>query len=326
MYHPTGRVLTVLELLQSRPGITGPELAMRLETDVRTVRRYIAKLQDVGIPVEANSGRYGGYHLRPGYKLPPLIFSEEEASAVVLGLLGSSWLEIEQSQAAISGAISKITRVLPKEARERLDALSSVLILNPRRDHSHPGAALLIDLSESIQARKAVELVYTTGGQTTQRVVEPYGLVGRSGNWYLVGYCRLREAYRTFRLDRIESLRVLAESFVRDEEFNFRSYAEEHLATYPGRRRFRVLFKTDAATVRRKIPPIDGPLTESAEGVIFEGRTDDFDYQARHLVSLEIPFLVKDPPELREALVSLSREIAASAGDERAAASGEAAG
>ncbi len=66
MYHPTSRVLTVLELLQSRPSISGPELAARLEMDVRTVRRYIMHLQDVGIPVEANIGRYGGYRLRPG--------------------------------------------------------------------------------------------------------------------------------------------------------------------------------------------------------------------------------------------------------------------
>src|SRR5258708_11571582 len=102
--HPTMLVFSVLEFLQSSPAITGPELAARLETDVRTVRRYIAHLQDVGIPIEANIGRYGGYKLRPGFKLPPLIFTEEEALAITLGLLTSSWLEIEQSSAAIEGA------------------------------------------------------------------------------------------------------------------------------------------------------------------------------------------------------------------------------
>jgi predicted DNA-binding transcriptional regulator YafY len=120
MYHPTSRVLTVLELLQARPYITGPELAARLEMDVRTVRRYITHLQDVGIPVEANIGRYGGYRLRPGFKLPPLIFTEEEATAIMLGLLASSWLEIGQSSHAIEGALAKVSRVLPLKARERL--------------------------------------------------------------------------------------------------------------------------------------------------------------------------------------------------------------
>ena len=119
MYHPTSRVLTVLELLQSRPFISGPELAARLEMDVRTVRRYITHLQDVGIPVEANTGRYGGYRLRPGFKLPPLMLTEEEATAIMLGLLGTSWLEIGQSSVAIEGALAKVSRVLPRHARER---------------------------------------------------------------------------------------------------------------------------------------------------------------------------------------------------------------
>src|SRR5256885_10503083 len=129
MYHPTSRVLTVLELIQSRPSITGPELAERLEMDVRTVRRYITHLQDVGIPVEANIGRYGGYRLRPGFKLPPLIFTEEEATAIILGLLASPWLAIAQSPAAIEGALAKVARVLPVKARERLQAISSHVVL-----------------------------------------------------------------------------------------------------------------------------------------------------------------------------------------------------
>jgi len=120
MYHPTSRVLAVLELLQSRPSITGPELAERLEMDVRTIRRYITHLQDVGIPIEASIGRHGGYRLRPGFKLPPLIFTEEEATAIMLGLLGTSWLEIGQSSVAVQGALAKLSRVLPFRARERL--------------------------------------------------------------------------------------------------------------------------------------------------------------------------------------------------------------
>src|SRR5438105_14466441 len=89
MYHPTSRVLTVLELLQSRPSITGPELAARLEMDVRTVRRYIMHLQDVGIPVESNIGRYGGYRPRPGVKLPPTTSAEGAAPRIRLRLPGS---------------------------------------------------------------------------------------------------------------------------------------------------------------------------------------------------------------------------------------------
>ncbi len=87
MYHPTTRVLTVLELLQSRQQLSGAELASRLEVDRRTVRRYVTMLQDLGIPVEGERGRHGGYRLRPGFKLPPLMFTEDEALALTLGLL-----------------------------------------------------------------------------------------------------------------------------------------------------------------------------------------------------------------------------------------------
>src|ERR1051326_3862057 len=89
MYFPTTRVLTALELLQSRPNISGPELAGRLEVDVRTVRRYITMLQDLGIPVEAGRGRYGSYRLRPGFKLPPMMFTDDEALSLTLGLLAA---------------------------------------------------------------------------------------------------------------------------------------------------------------------------------------------------------------------------------------------
>src|SRR3954454_16660275 len=101
MYQPTTRVLTVLELLQTHGRISGPELARRLEVDGRTVRRYITILQDLGIPIEAERGRFGSYGLRPGYKLPPLMFGEDEAVAVTLGLLAARRMRLAVAAPAI---------------------------------------------------------------------------------------------------------------------------------------------------------------------------------------------------------------------------------
>jgi predicted DNA-binding transcriptional regulator YafY len=309
MYHPTGRVLTVLELLQSRPGLTGPELATRLETDVRTVRRYISKLQDVGIPVEARPGRYGGYSLRPGYKLPPLIFSEPEATAIVLGLLGSSWLEVEQSQAAVEGALSKITRVLPQAARDRVLAMSKAMFLSPYRDDSRPDASLLILLGDAIQSERCVELSYRSErDELTRRTVEPYGLVGRQGKWYLVGYCRLRADYRTFRLDRIRKALPQNERFAKDEDFDFRAYAMKQLENYPVNWHLKVLFKAPITKVRERVHSSLGTLTETPEGVSFEWPIDDLDYGARYLMARELRFVVQGPPEFRDALRNLAKE------------------
>src|SRR5262245_38817201 len=129
MYHPSTRLLTIMELLQSHGELSGQALARRLEVETRTIRRYIMMLQDMGIPIEATRGPGGGYRLRSGFKLPPLMFSEEEATALVLGLLGTAWLEVELPAVAVEGALAKVSRVLPGRARERIQAMSTHLHL-----------------------------------------------------------------------------------------------------------------------------------------------------------------------------------------------------
>src|SRR5215469_658270 len=216
MYHPTSRVLTVLELLQAQPSITGPELAARLEMDVRTVRRYISHLQDIGIPIEGTLGCHGGYRLRPGFKLPPLLFTEDEATAILLGLLGTSWLDIAQPTVAVEGALSKVFRVLPLTARERLKTMTEQVVFSSPQDDIRPDISLLITLCEAIGQQQRVALQYRSpADEVTERRVEPYGLVGWDSHWYLVGYCCLREDHRVFRLDRIQRLETLPESFER---------------------------------------------------------------------------------------------------------------
>src|SRR5919198_860851 len=111
MYFPTTRVLTVLELLQSHAQLSGPELAERLEVNTRTVRRYITMLQDLGIPVEAERGRHGSYRLRPGFKLPPLVFTDEEALAITLGLYSARRLGLMATASTVESALAKLERV-----------------------------------------------------------------------------------------------------------------------------------------------------------------------------------------------------------------------
>jgi predicted DNA-binding transcriptional regulator YafY len=314
MYNPTSRALTVLELLQSRPAISGPELAARMEIDVRSVRRYIAVLQDAGIPIEATIGRHGGYRLRPGFKLPPLVFSDEEATAIVLGLLGTAWLEIGQSPLAVEGALAKVLRVLPLRARERLEAVATHLIVSPHEQEARPNAALLIEFSEAIQQRRRIAIGYSSHqGELTARTVEPYGLAGWWGRWYLVGYCCLRQDYRSFRLDRIGGAQLLAESFERDESFDCEAFVREHVGGISEHWEIEVLFQAPFATVRQKIPASFGTLTPTDEGVLFESRHGDIAQTARYLVALNLPFVAREPPELREALLRLAQQLIGSA-------------
>jgi biotin operon repressor len=127
--HPTIRVLAMLELLQARRQLSGAELAAGLGVDQRTVRRYALRLADLGIPVTAERGRYGGYRLLPGYRLPPLMLTDEEAAAVVIGLLAAE--RLGQPVAGISTALAKIQRVLPAALSERVAALRQTLGFTP---------------------------------------------------------------------------------------------------------------------------------------------------------------------------------------------------
>lgn len=313
MYNPTSRALTVLELLQSRPAISGPELAARLEIDVRSVRRYIAVLQDAGIPIEATIGRHGGYRLRPGFKLPPLMFSDEEATAIVLGLLGTAWLELGQSPMAVEGALAKVLRVLPLRARERLEAVAAHVVLSPHEQEGQPNAALLIALSEAIQQRRQIAITYhSPQGELTARTVEPYGLAGWWGRWYLVGYCLLRQDYRSFRLDRIGRAQLLAESFARDESFDCEAFVRVHVGRISERWQIEVLFQAPLATVQQKIPASFGTLTITDEGVLFQSRHGDIAQTARYLIALNLPFVAREPPELRETLLQLAQQLISS--------------
>lgn len=314
MYHPTTRLLTILELLQAYPLLSGETLARRLEVEPRTVRRYIMMIQDMGIPVETVRGPGGGYRLRPGFKLPPLLFTEEEATAVVLGLLGTTWLELELPNVAIEGALAKIFRVLPLRARERLNAVSTHLVLSPHEQATRPDAALLIKLSEAIQQRQRLTIVYQAqSNEFTQRTVEPYGLAGWWGRWYLVGYCCLRRAHRMFRLDRMTQVQILAETFARPEAFDCRAYVIDQLSRSAERVLIEVEFHAPFALVQQKISASFGSLTVTPTGVLFQTHYGDIAGTARYLVGLNLPFVVHQPPALREALLRLAEQIVQSA-------------
>jgi predicted DNA-binding transcriptional regulator YafY len=309
MYHPTTRLLTILELLQTHATLSSGALARRLEVEPRTVRRYIQMLQDMGMPIEASHGPGGGYHLRPGFKLPPLLFSEEEGSAIVLGLLSTAWLQIDQSPVALQGALAKVFRVLPQRARERLSAMTEHLTLMGGDSENRPDIGLLLNLSEAIQLSQRVHISYRTNDeQMTERTVDPYGINGRWGRWYLTGYCHLRQDYRLFRLDRIAELQMRNETFERDPSFDPQEYINQ---MFINEREQPVVvdFAAPLAEVQRRIPSSYGELNATANGTRFSTRYGHLEGIARFLISLNLPFTVQQPPELRDLLRQIATDI-----------------
>lgn len=324
MYHPTTRLLTVLELLQAHGRLSRADLAARLEVGERSVRRYITMLQEMGIPVVGERGRHGGYRLRPGFKLPPLMFGEEEALAVVLGLLAARRLGLAVAAPAVEGALAKVDRVLPAALRERVGAVGETLTLDLHAAEGPPVSAAVVALGEAARRGRRVRLRYRSRSrEETERAFDPYGVVFHAGAWYAAGHCHLRAGTRVFRLDRM--LEVVpgdeAAGVARPGDFDALAVVLRSLAAAPRAFPFAVTLAATLDEARRRLPPALATLEETPDGVVLRGSTDSPDWLAGVLAGLECDVVVRDPPELRAALRRLGARLLAMA-DAGAVASG----
>lgn len=311
MSKPTVRVLALLELLQSHGQLSGSELARRLEVDGRTLRRYIVALEELGIPISAERGRHGGYRLVAGFKLPPLMFSAEETLAVSLGL-GESELALESAQA-------KLSRVMPDALRRRLVALRETASLDLARARAGTSVVALATLAEAAQVRARVEFRYRDPqGAETLRQLDPYGLVYRNGCWYVSGFCHLRQALRSFRLDRLDAPRMLAERFERPADFDTLRHLRESFARMPRAYPVEILMRAAREQVVAVLGEPLGLLAEVDGGTLLRASTDDLDWFARRLCGLPFDFEVRQPLELREPLRRQAERVLRNLGQEEA--------
>src|SRR5258708_238708 len=160
MYHPTTHVLPVVGMLQSHGGLTGPQMAQRLEVNVRTLRRYITILQDLGIPIVAERGRLGRYELTAGYRLPPMMFTNDEALALALGLLTARQFGLVETVPAIESARAKLEQVMPLDLRQPLQALTQTVILDLNVIPAVSPGKVLLTMSTAAQQQHRVHLRY----------------------------------------------------------------------------------------------------------------------------------------------------------------------
>lgn len=282
----TARVLALLEILQGSGLHTVPDLAVRLGVDERTVRRYVGHLLELGVPVDSVRGRHGGYRLAPGYRMPPLMLTDEEALAVLLGLLtGRRAGLVTTSAAANESATAKLRRVLPKALGRRLDALleTADFTARPRPTTTPaPEAHVLLELAEAARHQRPVTLNYTDRkGRSTDRTVLPYGLVAHYGRWYVTAAApadtaelagptgpaaSAGEEIRTFRLDRITSLTVQPGSFTVPPDFDPVTALLDGLAHTPWTHEVSLRLHADAQHIRRHLPAGIASLTVIRDG------------------------------------------------------------
>jgi predicted DNA-binding transcriptional regulator YafY len=310
VYHPTTRVLAVLELLQTHGRMSGSDLAARLGVDGRTVRRYVSRLEDLGIPIAVEHGRHGGYLLVPGYKLPPLMFTDEEALALSVGLLAARGLGLAEAAPGVVSAQAKLERVMPADLRRRVRAADETVILDLPRHVPTTDGSTLATLTAAAQARRRVLLSYRSAqAAATERGFDPYGLAFRSGCWYVVGHCHLRKGLRSFRIDRIRGVRDTGAPFERPEGFDALAHLTFSVATIPRTFAVEVLLRADIEAARRALFPAIGILEPASEGVLLFGQTDDLAWFARELARLPFDFEIRRPAELRHALRECARAL-----------------
>lgn len=323
MYHPTTRVLTVLELLQAHESISGPDLAARLEVNIRTVRHYITLLQDIGIPIEAERGRQGGYRLRPGFKLPPLMFTEDEALALTLGLLAARRMGLAAAAPAVEGALAKVERVMPATLRTRMEAVQQTLVFDIPPRYATPASATLLTFSVAARQRRRIRMAYRASGDIeTERALDPYGVVHHNGRWFVVGFCHLRRDMRMFRLDRVLRAEIGDALFDRPDDFDSLEFVVESLARAPGDWQIEVLLETTLEQARERVPAATATLEQDDQGVLLRCHVDCLDWAAHFLAGLGLRMRVRRPPELRDTLRRLAEELAVAAAEEHALEAG----
>ncbi|WP_369216100.1 helix-turn-helix transcriptional regulator [Streptomyces flavofungini] len=333
MSRPTGRVLALLELLQSGGTRTVTELADRLGVDGRTVRRYVNHLVDIDVPVEAVRGRYGGYRLAPGYRMPPLMLTDEEALAVLLGLIAGRRAGLTATEdTASETAAAKVRRVLPTRLAHRLDAvLASLAFTEGPGASATPGTGVLLTVADAVRHQRPLAIRYTDReGRSGGRTLHPYGIVTHAGRWYVTGTDPERDEDRTFRLDRVMDARALPGSFEKPAGPDPAERVVTGFATAGYRHRVTLRVHGTVEQIRSRLPASVATVTDeyadpgpdTAIGTRTEAeasaerwrrvelRVESLDWLPPVLASLDRPFTVERPDALRDLVAALADRLA----------------
>jgi predicted DNA-binding transcriptional regulator YafY len=312
MRETSSRLLDLLSLLQARRDWPGAELAERLEVSGRTIRRDVGRLRALGYPVESLTGPAGGYRLHAGTAMPPLLLDEEEAIAIAVGLRTAARASVTGIEETSIRALVKLEQVLPAHLRRRVAALGAATIAvpaaGPTVDPQH-----LTTIAAACRDPECLRFDYRSrDGTATRREVEPHSLVNLGRRWYLVGWDRGREDWRTFRVDRLSRPAPTGTRFTghslpaRDAA----AYVEQSIAGARSRYEARVTVHAPADEIVTRLPYLAGAL-EPIDAYRCEYRTsdDDLEWLAIRIAMLGVDVDVHEPPELIAQLNALARRL-----------------
>jgi predicted DNA-binding transcriptional regulator YafY len=305
MANTSSRTLRLLSLLQTHRFWAGGELAGRLDVSVRTLRRDIDRLRELGYPVEASRGVDGGYQLAAGAALPPLVVDDDEAVAIAVGMQAAAQGAVAGIEEPAVRALTKVVQVMPPRLRRRVDALRAVTEPANWGTGAAPALdpAVLIAVAQACRDTERLEFAYTArGGESTQRHVEPHRLVPLGRRWYLVAYDLVRHDWRSFRLDRLTDPRTPGTRF-RTRELpaaDAATFVRAGVEVQERPHRVEARVHAPAARVQERIGRW-GTVEELDEGsCVLRMTTDTLDWSAMALGSIGAEFEVLAPAELAE--------------------------
>ena len=324
----SSRTLRLLSLLQARRHWGGQELARRLGVSVRTLRRDVDRLRDLGYPVEAQRGVDGGYALAPGAALPPLVLDDDEAVALALGLQAAATSPVAGMADTSVRTLAKVVQVMPVRLRRRVEALRTMTVpaaWGSGGQGQGVDPAVLTSAALACRDGERIAFGYTAAdGERTERSVEPHRLVSLGRRWYLVGYDLDRGDWRIFRLDRLDAVRGTGARFAprRFPAEDAATYVRERIAGVPTTHRVEAVVAAPADVVRPRLgrwAQVE-PVDEGSCRLRME--SDGLDWPATALGTVGADFTVVSPPELLGYLGELAARYTAAVAGSRPAGSG----
>jgi predicted DNA-binding transcriptional regulator YafY len=313
----SSRLLELLSLLQARRDWVGSELADRLEVSRRTVRRDVERLRDLGYPVESLRGPAGGYRLRAGTAMPPLLLDDDEAIAIAVGLRTAARASVTGIEEAAVRALVKLEQVLPTRVRRRVGALGSATIA-PAVGGATVDPQHLTAIAAACRDTECLRFAYRSrDGTDSRREVEPQSLVNLGRRWYLVAWDRGREDWRTFRVDRLARPTPSGIRFTprRLPARDAAAYVAQSITGAPNRYEARVTLHASADQIAGRVPAYWGTIAEKdARTCEYRTGDDDLGWLALRIVMIGVDFDVHEPPELAEHLRALAGRLRRGAG------------
>ncbi len=314
MTHPATRLITLIMLLQRQPNQKAAGLAAELGISVRSLHRYFAMLDEMGIPIYAERGPHGGFSLVRGYKMPPLVLTPEESVAMALGtgMVEELWGQLYRESAR--GALAKLENLLPDEQRQEVAwARRSLIATGLHRSDQDILAPILEKLRRAVREHRRITLHYR-GSSTPHpepRSVDPYALVHRWGWWYAVAYCHLRQEMRSFRVDRMESVNLTAQVFQIPADFDIQAYLAEEWKAQP-QIQVTMCFAPQGAPLARYNQAYWETLEGQPDGsVMVTMNVPDLTWAAASVLAYGPLVTVLEPAALRRMLAEWTHAIAA---------------